>query len=768
MSKIVKTLKNAERHRSLGLDGKILIPDVATLSPLVRRAEPSSPPSADSNLSNASKRLAPLYNSNNVAVIYSYEESNARCVSPRSPRTTTRRTDDLFSTYPPAGGSSAAMVTAARGQDPPSAIASSLAESPGAAVAEVSEQTASTKESTTDLATSPPGSATADDHVPPPPIMVAAPSETSPTAAASPPAPTPTPTPKTPPTAEHASAPPPPPPPPPPGLSLLDFNAAEDWKLDVSKLRIDKKIGQGAFGEVFKGEYLGTPVAVKSLITGSISEDVDIEFKREVSILKSLRHPNIVLFMGIAESDNKCYIVQEFVCGGAMNDLLADKTKPLPWLVRVKMATEIACALAYLHLRGCLHRDLKAENVLIGENFKPKVADFGLAIVLDRKNKKGELEPVGSPWWRAPEVNEGNYDSRADIFSYGIVLAEMFSRAEGEDLRLGASYIKDKKTMTFGFNTDILGELIKEFAPDCPPSLLLLAQQCSKENPSERPGLDDVIFTLNIIHNQLTERERLIEATLPDAESSELWRFLTAGTENVDASASCQKVVDVLARRIHDKTKVTLEPYQREFLLEVVVQYADDEEHLSLFSFSDLYEWFIEIEKTLTSTLVLPLWRVGFVHGFISKGGALSLLSNGQPNSCIVRLSVSRPGEFVVTYIADDEPVDVYVASERNGLQVDSHLFKSFQDAFDKHAELKTLKYIHPAVSLHCPAFMNAHKIIGQSNKLDRKNMKKQDSFLVLRAKAEDRRARSNTSLSMSSNDPHGTFLSLPTHQSQH
>lgn len=125
------------------------------------------------------------------------------------------------------------------------------------------------------------------------------------------------------------------------------------------------RIGGGSFGVVYKGEYLGTPVAIKEVLPNN-TYDVEKYFERECVLMKEARHPNIAQYIGLTKSpgqDGRIYIISEFV-GGNVRSYIADKRKPFGWRLRMSFAMDIARALAYLHARNCMHRDLKGENLL--------------------------------------------------------------------------------------------------------------------------------------------------------------------------------------------------------------------------------------------------------------------------------------------------------------------------------------------------------------------------------------------------------------------
>ncbi|KAL6070952.1 putative serine/threonine-protein kinase kinX, variant 2 [Balamuthia mandrillaris] len=302
---------------------------------------------------------------------------------------------------------------------------------------------------------------------------------------------------------------------------------SENWVIDPTKLTTHKEIGRGAFGVVYKGEFLGTVVAVKKLHTSD--DDIIKDFLHEVEVMKTLRHPNIVLWMGVHhnEETGELSIVTEFVQNGTLSRYLAEPGD-IPWVTRVRMAWEIAQALAYLHDKNLLHRDLKSENILLGVSYECKVADFGLAVLLDRE-RNIKLSAVGTPWWRAPEVNQYSYDGRADIFSFGIVLGELVLRQDGENIRLGMTYQK-KGRLEFGVDSARLRQIIREAAPDCPPALVELTVACCNEDPKDRPTLEEIVKELAELHQGLTALDKRLAELVKDKHGRDLFRSLATAS----------------------------------------------------------------------------------------------------------------------------------------------------------------------------------------------------------------------------------------------
>lgn len=266
----------------------------------------------------------------------------------------------------------------------------------------------------------------------------------------------------------------------------LISNLDEAWNINYEDLDFGKEIGKGGFGSVYEGEYFGTPVAIKKIV----EEDPDglLYLEREVNVLKGMRHPNIVQFIGIAVHEGALFIITEYVDNGNLRKFLKDPKISMPWAMRVNLAHDIACAMAYLHSRNVIHRDLKSKNLLVGDNWRLKICDFGFARV-NASNRPMTL--CGTDDWMAPEMIMGfQYDNKVDVFSYGIVLCELITRAKISD------HLQRKPQEAFGLNVSQLEKLIPA---DCPPEFAQVAIDCCGYEPSARPSFKDIIRRLKPI-----------------------------------------------------------------------------------------------------------------------------------------------------------------------------------------------------------------------------------------------------------------------------
>lgn len=263
-------------------------------------------------------------------------------------------------------------------------------------------------------------------------------------------------------------------------------NFEDVWTIGLEDIEFGEVVGRGAFGEVYKGYYLGTEVAIKKL--SIVEEDDELYLQREVSALKSMRHPNIVTFMGAAYEGNDLYIVTEFVTKGALRSVLKNQSVALNWQVRGRIALDIACAMAYLHSKNIIFRDLKSKNVLIDATNRAKMCDFGFARLNEKRGARA-MTLCGTDDWMAPEVILGmEYDAKADVFSFGIVLLEIITREKVSNAL--------QRSAVHGFELDI-GKARLLLPQDCPSSFADLAFDCCKYKPEDRPSFKDVVKRLS-------------------------------------------------------------------------------------------------------------------------------------------------------------------------------------------------------------------------------------------------------------------------------
>lgn len=195
------------------------------------------------------------------------------------------------------------------------------------------------------------------------------------------------------------------------------------------KYSIDKELGRGGMGQVFLGhESSGREVAIKRLAPELTGDTAVLErFRREGEALKALRHPNIVEFIEMFEEGGQHYIVTEYISGGTLLDLIRKGAMPMQEVRQI--ALDICDALVRAHKMEIIHRDIKPENIMLTSDHIAKLADFGIARLVNegsRLTRTGMI--VGTPDYLAPEIWAGQApDAQTDLWSLGVVLFEMMS-----------------------------------------------------------------------------------------------------------------------------------------------------------------------------------------------------------------------------------------------------------------------------------------------------------------------------------------------------
>jgi len=188
------------------------------------------------------------------------------------------------------------------------------------------------------------------------------------------------------------------------------------------------------------------------------------------------------------------YIVTEFVNGGNLRSKLDDKSQELDWKLRACLLKDFSLAMNYLHAKGIIHRDLKSHNLLVTQEWRLKVCDFGLARPApEGEEQKSGMTIVGTNEWMAPEVAMGEkYDTSADVFSYGMVIYELITREEPPVRKLRDGY---------SFKPD---DFKSKIPADAPPKLWELMVECTATNPGDRPDFKTIVGKIKEIHDDAT------------------------------------------------------------------------------------------------------------------------------------------------------------------------------------------------------------------------------------------------------------------------
>ncbi|XP_038687594.1 uncharacterized protein LOC119986980 [Tripterygium wilfordii] len=283
---------------------------------------------------------------------------------------------------------------------------------------------------------------------------------------------------------------------------------------DIKKITcsLKDKLGQGGYGSVYKGKLFdGRLVAVKVLNT---TKGDGQDFMNEVLSISKTSHVNIVTLLGFCLEGSKRALIYEFMSNGSLEKFIYGKSNTntnhhfLGWENMFRIAVEIAQGLEYLH-RGCntriLHFDIKPHNILLDEDFCPKISDFGLAkLCIKKESTVSILEARGTIGYIAPELfsrNLGGVSHKSDVYSYGMMILEMVGAINNTNIKGENSsetyfphwiYKRLDEENDFGLNGDVMTDMENE----AERKMVMVGLWCIQTDPSQRPNISEVLDML--------------------------------------------------------------------------------------------------------------------------------------------------------------------------------------------------------------------------------------------------------------------------------
>uniref|UniRef100_A0A8C7R5X8 Tyrosine-protein kinase n=1 Tax=Oncorhynchus mykiss TaxID=8022 RepID=A0A8C7R5X8_ONCMY len=271
----------------------------------------------------------------------------------------------------------------------------------------------------------------------------------------------------------------------------------DKWVLEHDDVILGQSIGQGNFGEVYSGRLLSdnTPVAVKACRENLAPEHKN-RFLMEARILKQYDHPNIVKLIGVCTQKQPIYIIMELVQGGDFLSFLRCEGHNLKSNMLVKMAENVASGMEYLESKKCIHRDLAARNCLVGEQSRVKISDFGMS----REQQDGVYSAAGGlkqipVKWTAPEaLNYGRYTTESDVWSFGVLLWEIFSRGVTPYTSMSNQQTRDEVEKGY-----------RMLAPNsCPPDVYAIMCRCWQYDTRNRPSFSKLRTELSALYHKVS------------------------------------------------------------------------------------------------------------------------------------------------------------------------------------------------------------------------------------------------------------------------
>ncbi|GAA0149599.1 hypothetical protein Leryth_006590 [Lithospermum erythrorhizon] len=273
----------------------------------------------------------------------------------------------------------------------------------------------------------------------------------------------------------------------------------DEWSADMSQLYIGNKFASGKHSRIYRGIYKQKDVAIK--LVSLPEEDTELaalierQFTSEVALLLRLKHQNIITFIAACKKTPVFCIITEYLAGGSLRKFLHQQEPySLPQNLILKMALDIACGMQYLHAEGILHRDLKSENLLLDQDMRVKVADFGISCL---ESQCGSAKGfTGTYRWMAPEmIKEKRHTKKVDIYSFGIVLWELLTALTPFDDMTPeqAAFAVCQKNAR------------PPLPPDCPLAFRNLINRCWSSNPDKRPHFEEIVALLESYKESLQQ-----------------------------------------------------------------------------------------------------------------------------------------------------------------------------------------------------------------------------------------------------------------------
>ncbi|KAM9427135.1 tyrosine-protein kinase Lyn-like [Salvelinus alpinus] len=259
------------------------------------------------------------------------------------------------------------------------------------------------------------------------------------------------------------------------------------WEISKESIKMVKKLGAGQFGEVWMAFYNNTTkVAVKTLKPGTMSAEA---FMEEANLMKTLQHDRLVRLYAVVTKIEPIYIITEYMSNGSLLDFLKSEAGckvQLPKLI--DFSAQIAEGMAYIEKKNYIHRDLRTANVLVSESLLCKIADFGLARVIEDDQytaREGAKFPIK---WTAPEaINYGSFTIKSDMWSFGVLLYEVITY--GKIPYPGMSNGEVMTSVQKGYRMPRPG--------NCPNELYDIMTTCWKSKPDDRPTFDYIQSVLD-------------------------------------------------------------------------------------------------------------------------------------------------------------------------------------------------------------------------------------------------------------------------------
>uniref|UniRef100_A0A673BWB4 Tyrosine-protein kinase n=1 Tax=Sphaeramia orbicularis TaxID=375764 RepID=A0A673BWB4_9TELE len=268
----------------------------------------------------------------------------------------------------------------------------------------------------------------------------------------------------------------------------------DEWEIPRESLKMERRLGAGQFGEVWMGVYNNDrKVAIKNLKMGTMSVEA---FLAEANMMKNLQHPRLVRLFAVVSQEPICIVTEYMENGTCFKSCMLYLNTHFGLVLMICCPLQVADGMSFIEEKNYIHRDLRAANILVSHEQICKIADFGLARLIEDNEytaREGTKFPIK---WTSPEaINYGTFSIKSDVWSFGILLTEIVTY--GRIPYPGMS------------NPEVIQNLDRGYRmpkpENCPDSLYDVMFMCWNENPENRPTFE---YLRNVLEDFFTSTER--------------------------------------------------------------------------------------------------------------------------------------------------------------------------------------------------------------------------------------------------------------------
>jgi len=387
--------------------------------------------------------------------------------------------------------------------------------------------------------------------------------------------------------------------------------------------------------------------------------------------------------MGACTMPGDFFIVQEFLTGGDVEKALRDRDRAIPLYVRMRWAKDASLGMNWLHQSNpvFIHRDLKSSNLLIDENGRVKVCDFGLSEVKMTGQMLQDTDSAkGTPLWMAPEVMMfQRFNEKADVYSFGIILWELLTREV--PFSHHRSYEKFKRAVCFTHERPPIPLESDE-------TLQNLITRCWAPNPELRPAFTEIIADLDII---------LINVAISDPVGRRFWReyFPNEEGDEIDYDTFENNFLNFL--RVPTDINPDVLDKNKRCLAELIKTESKSSTHrthiVNIIKFGKILKWFGPIQDPETNTTgetvldkIRQTLEKTWFHGDITTKEATALLSDKPGGTFLIRFSESVDGFYTISKISSTRKVTHQRVNHEPGSPyiIDNHEYASLEELVDQ------------------------------------------------------------------------------------